>query len=184
MKLIGLHLGAINGELFFQVYNAVVGLRYGTPAFNDYNEWNMDEIKIYDKDTSAKFIADNDSENLKLSINVDEVDALLVKDLIDEWLENEDPSDRMKDHTYFDLGMKYVYWRAPTEEELKESGNELSAYKIGEYIFIEDEENTDDWVKLEEFKPAHEIEKFALVALKDLIKNKDIVFAQSNAILM
>jgi len=173
MKLVGMHLGALNGEVFYKMGTRLVGFVYGTPMFNDYNEWRLSEVKIYNEEIESDF--GELPFEIELSKEYPEVESTLK-----EWLSNEDPKDRMPTNSYFDLEVKMVTYRAPTEEELKEAGNVISDYKVGLCISTFDE----DEVLFENYKSENEVLDMSIDILQQLMKNKEAIYATGRGVLM
>jgi len=163
MKLVGANISSLNGALFFENNKDVIKVSYGTPHFNDYNEWRIDELQLY-KDVNIKEY----TCNLIFDVDVSNINLDNLNNIIKE-LEGESDDD----NTLMYEMLTFVEYRAPTKEEMEYEGNTIEDYKVGKFIFAgEDREES----KFEEFKPNDEITNLSLIVLNGLLDNKDKIY--------
>jgi len=169
MKQIGMNLSSMNGFIFFKVEKYFLGFEYVTPCFNDYGEWRVEELRVYDTLKDSDF---NELEDL-FEIDMNSIDQEKILDELEEWIQV-DP-----ENLWWSLPVKLVNYRAPTEKEMEESGRDISDYKIGTF-FIEE---NGDLTKEEEYLPEFEIYKLAAIVAKSVYENQEIVLESKPDIL-
>lgn len=155
---------------------------------NDYGEWRMGFAHRKTFDITEFQNKEGQIPDFPFGINLEKFiyTDIICKLINDEFkLAAEEGYETTENYEWDDI-LTHVKYRAPTEEEMKNDGNSIEDYKIGEFIYNCDyssNEPKEELIKLEEFEKSlkvasseNAVKLLVLIVLKSLRKNTDILY--------